>query len=341
MSGGTARGGPDPHDGTGARTTRGRAGAVAVGRRTRSSRMARREAIAAYVFISPWIFGFLVFTAGPMIASLYFSFTDYNVLQPPNWVGLANYSQIFSGDDLFRLALSNTVVYTVLYVPLHMIVALGLTLLLNARVRGVPFWRTFFYIPSITPVVATAILWRWILNPNGGAINTVLARFGFQGPGWTTDPHWAKPSLVLMALWSVGSTMLIYIAGLKNIPRDLYEAADIDGAGALARFFHVTLPMLSSVLFFTAVIGIINSLQIFAQAAILFEPIGGSSTGVSGGPDNAALFYIMYLFNEAFSYFKMGYASALAWIIFVIIVFFTAMQFGLSRRWVYYEGAQA
>ena len=342
MSGSTAPGGPNPRDGTGARAMRGRGGAVAVRHRARSGRMARREAIAAYVFISPWIFGFLVFTAGPMIASIYFSFTDYNVLQPPNWVGLANYSQIFSGDDLFRLALSNTVVYTVLYVPPHMIVALGLALLLNARVRGVPFWRTFFYIPSITPVVATAILWRWILNPNGGAINTVLALFGIQGPGWTTDPHWAKPSLVLMALWSVGSTMLIYIAGLKNIPRDLYEAAAIDGAGPLARFFHVTLPMLSSVLFFTAVIGIINSLQIFTQAAILFEPIGGGgSTGVSGGPGNAALFYIMYLFNQAFNYFRMGYASALAWIIFVIIVFFTAMQFWLSRRWVYYEGAQA
>jgi multiple sugar transport system permease protein len=277
-----------------------------------------------------------------MIASIYFSLTDYNVLQPPNWVGLDNYKQILGSDELFRTALLNTVYYTVLYVPLHIIVALGLALLLTRRVRGVPFWRTFFYIPSITPVVAVAILWRWILNPDGGALNQALAFVGIHGPGWTTDPAWMKGSLVLMALWSVGSTMLIYIAGIKNVPQELYEAAKVDGAGALTRFFRITLPMLSGVLFFTAVIGVIAALQLFAQPAVLFEPQGGNSNGtITGGAGNAALFYIMYLFNQAFAYFKMGYASALAWILFVIIVAFTILQFRLSNRWVYYEGGEA
>lgn len=320
-----------------------RAGLPALRRRSHG-RMARREWIAAYLFISPWAIGFLVFTAGPMIASLYFSLTDYDVLQPPTWVGLNNYGQILGSDDQFRQALLNTVIYTVMYVPGSMLVALILALLLNMSVRGTPFWRTFFYLPSVTPIVAVAILWRWILNPDGGAINTMLAWLGITGPGWLTDTHWMKPSLVLMALWQVGGTMLIYVAGLKNVPRDLYEAATVDGAGAVARFFHVTLPMLSSVLFFTAVIGVINAFQIFAQAAVLFEPVGGgaSSTGaLTGGSGNAALFYIMYLFNQAFAYFKMGYASALAWILFVIIIVFTIAQFRLSNRWVYYEGGEA
>ena len=310
--------------------------------RRRSGQLARSEGTAAYLFISPWIIGFLAFTAGPMLASLYFSLTDYNVLQPPTWVGLNNYQQIVQSDDLFRTALVNTVIYMVMFVPAHIIVALIMALLLNAAVRGTPFWRTFFYIPSVTPVVAVAILFRWILNPSGGAVNAMLGWLGISGPGWLTDPGWMKPSLVIMALWQVGSTMLIYIAGLKNVPQDLYEAAKMDGAGALSRFFNVTLPMLSSVLFFTAIIGVISAFQIFAQPALLFEPAGGSSTGaLTGGSGNAALFYIMYLFSQAFAYFKMGYASALAWILFVIIIAFTIVQFRLSNRWVYYEGGKS
>lgn len=301
-------------------------------RLSRPARLARSEAFAAFVFISPWIIGFLVFTAGPMIASIYFSFTNYNVLQPPRWVGLDNYRQIFTSDDLFRKSLFNTIYYTVLYVPLHMATALGLAMLLNAQVRGVPFWRTFFYLPAITPVVATAILWRWILNPSGGALNRALTALGLPAPAWTTDPSWMKPALVLMTLWAAGGAMLIYLAGLKNIPRELYEAAEIDGAGAVSRFFHVTLPLLSGVLFFTAVIGIIAAFQTFAQSAVLFDETGGS--------DNAGLLYIMHLFNQAFRYFKMGYASALAWILFVVIVSFTILQFKLSNRWVYYEGEE-
>ncbi len=339
MSASRSQGKPNPR---GAGTVAGAARALARQPGPRSRRLARREALAAYAFISPWIIGFLVFTAGPMIASIYFSLTDYDVLQPPTWVGLANYTQILGSDDLFRTALVNMVIYTILYVPLHIVVALGLALLLNARVRGVPFWRTFFYLPSITPIVAVAILWRWILNPDGGALNQALAAIGIHGPGWTTDPAWMKPSLVLMAVWQVGNAMLIYVAGLKNIPRELYEAATTDGAGAIRRFIHVTLPMLSSIIFFIAVIDVIAALQIFAQPAVLFEPQGGNSNGtITGGAGNAALFYIMYLFNQAFAYFKMGYASALAWILFVVIVVFTILQFKLSNRWVYYEGGEA
>ena len=301
-------------------------------RSVRPSAMRRSEMWAALLFISPWVIGFLIFTAGPMLASLYLSFTNYNVLQPARWVGWANYTQIVRYDDMFRKALVNTFFYTLLYVPLHIAVALGLALLLNTRVRGIPLWRTAFYLPSITPIVAVALLWRFILNPNNGAINHVLGLFGIAGPGWTTDPNWVKPGLVLMTIWTGGSTMLIYLAGLKNIPRTLYDAADVDGANALQKFFNVTLPMLSSVLFYTAVIGVIGALQIFAQSAVLLDK--------QGGPDNAALFYIMYLFDQGFSYFKMGYASALAWILFIIIVVLTVLQFRLSRSWVYYEGGE-
>ncbi len=335
----TSSGNPDSGGATFARQGIG----ALLRRRRRSGPLARSEATAAYVFISPWIIGFLVFTLGPMVASLYFSLTDYNVLQAPNWVGFNNYTQIFSGDDLFRQALFNTAIYTVMYVPAHIVTALILALLLNAAVRGTPFWRTFFYLPTVTPVVAVAILWRWILNPSSGILNQFLATIGIPGPGWTTDPQWMKPSLVMMVLWQVGSTMLIYLAGLKNIPRDLYEAAETDGAGAIARFFHVTLPMLSGVLFFTAVIGIISAFQTFTEAVVLFEPISGGQSGtgiLTGGTGGAALFYVMYLFDNAFAYFKMGYASALAWILFVIIVTFTIAQFKLSSRWVYYEGSQ-
>lgn len=297
----------------------------------RSTNMARNESIAALLFISPWIIGFLVFTLGPALASVYFSLTNYNVLEPAEWTGLSNYREILTQDDLFRKSLINTAYYTVIYVPLHIISALGVAMLLNTRVRGVPFWRTFFYLPSVTPVVAMAILWRFILNPQGGILNQGLTSLGLPAPGWTTDPNWMMPALGLMVTWGgAGNAMIIYLAGLKNIPRELYESADIDGAGWWSRTFHITLPMLSPVLFFTTVVGIVAALQTFAQSRVLFDEEGGNG--------NAALLYLMYLFNTAFSYFRMGYASALAWILFVVIIAFTLFQFWLSRRWVYYEG---
>ncbi len=297
----------------------------------RSAHMARAESLAALVFISPWIVGFLVFTLGPALASVYFSLTNYNVLEPAEWTGLTNYREILTEDELFRKSLINTAYYTVIYVPLHIVSALGVAMLLNTNVRGIPFWRTFFYLPSVTPVVAMAILWRFILNPQGGILNQGLAALGLPTPGWTTDPNWMMPALGLMVTWGgAGNAMIIYLAGLKNIPKELYEAADIDGAGWWSRTFRITLPMLSPVLFFTTVVGIVAALQTFAQSRVLFDEEGGNS--------NAGLLYLMYLFNTAFGYFRMGYASALAWILFVVIISFTIFQFWLSKRWVYYEG---
>lgn len=305
------------------------------GVRTRSrgsAGMARSEARAAFVFLLPWIIGFIVFTSGPLIASLYLSLTDYNVLQPPSWVGLSNYSEILGSDDLFRKSLLNSIYYTILFIPLHIISALIIALLLNTRIRAISLWRTFFYLPTVTPVVAAAVLWRFLLNPQAGVVNQLLGSIGLPTPGWTTDPHWLIRTVAIMVTWmAVGNTMVIYLAGLKGIPVELYEAADLDGAGWFAKTWHVTLPMLSPVIFFTLIVGVISSIQVFAQPRVLFnDPQGGSG--------NAALMYMMYLFNNAFSYFKMGYASALAWILFIVILILTALQFWASRRWVYYEG---
>ncbi len=298
----------------------------------RRSKAATREAIAAYVFISPWIIGAIVFTFGPILASLYFSLTEYNVLQSPEWVGLDNYRQIVTSDDLFRKSLMNSFIYTIMYIPIHIIVALLIAMLLNTTVRGLPIWRTFFYLPVVTPVVAAAVLWRFLLNPQAGIVNQALRAVHLPTPGWTTDPDWLLRSVVLMVTWqAAGSTMIIYLAGLKGIPRELYEAAEIDGAGWWSQTFNITLPLLSPVIFFTMVVGIIGSIQVFAQPRILFND-------ESGGAGNASLTYMMYLFNNAFSYFKMGYASALAWILFVVILIVTAIQFWVSKRWVYYEG---
>ncbi len=292
----------------------------------------RGEALAAFVFISPWVIGFLVFTGGPLVASLYLSFTDYNVLQPPSWVGLSNYGQIFTQDDLFRKALANSVYYTALFIPMHVVTALAIAMLLNTRVRYISWWRTFFYLPAVTPAVATAVLWRFILNPQQGMVNQFLGMLGLPTPGWTTDPHWLIRTLALMVTWgAVGNTMIIYLAGLKGIPVELYEAAEVDGAGWWTKTWNVTLPMLSPVLFFTIVVGIIGAIQVFTQPRVLFND-------PNGGAGNAALTYMMYLFNNAFSYFKMGYASALAWVLFIIILIITAVQFWAGRHWVYYEG---
>ncbi len=316
---------PDVPDGGATVATATRSGSA------RSTNMARNESIVALLFITPWIIGFLVFTLGPALASVYFSLTNYNVLEPAQWTGFDNYVEILTQDDLFRKSLINTAYYTVIYVPLHIISALAVAMLLNTKVRGVPFWRTFFYLPSVTPVVAMAILWRFILNPQGGILNQGLRSLGLPAPGWTTDPNWMMPALGIMVTWGgAGNAMIIYLAGLKNIPIELYESADIDGAGWWSRTFHITLPMLSPVLFFTTVVGIVAALQTFAQSRVLFDEEGGNA--------NAALLYLMYLFNTAFSYFRMGYASALAWILFVVIIAFTVFQFWLSKRWVYYEG---
>lgn len=297
----------------------------------RSSRRFSEEAIAGWISILPWLVGFLVFTAAPFIASFYFSFTDYNVLQPPEWVGLDNYERLFTRDRLFPKALENTLIYAMMYVPMNIISALAVAMLLNQARHFTGFFRTAYYLPSITPAVATAYLWVWILNPNDGVVNTVLRTLGLPAPGWTVDPFWTKPTIVITEIWTLGASMIMYLAALQGVPKDLYEAATLDGAGAWRRFRDVTLPMISGITFFVSTISIISALNVFTQGYVMFDE--------DGGPDNSALFVVMYLFKRAFGsgYFQMGYASAIAWVLFLIILMVTIIQFRFSRRWVYYE----
>ncbi|HOM80993.1 MAG TPA: sugar ABC transporter permease, partial [Armatimonadota bacterium] len=255
------------------------------------------------------------------------SFCEYDVLHPVAWAGLDNYRAL-PRDPLFWKSLGNTL-FMVLGVPLGMAVSLGVAMLLNARVKGMAFYRTIYYLPAIVPAVASSILWIWVLNPQFGLVNVALQRlFGITGPQWLQSELWSKPSILLMGLWGAGAGMIIWLAGLKGIPETLYEAAEIDGAGGWAAFRHVTIPMLSPYIFFNLIMGVIGTFQIFTQAYIM--------TG--GGPVDSTLFYVYYLFNNAFRYFKMGYASALAWILFVIILALTLLQLRLGKRWVYYEG---
>jgi multiple sugar transport system permease protein len=285
------------------------------------------------LFLAPWIIGFLVFTAGPMVASFVLSLTDYDVLSEPVFVGLANYEQLLRDRNIMA-SLGNTVFYTVLHVPLSMALALALAMLLD-RVRGrtASVFRTIFYLPSITPPVAIGIIFLLFLNPQIGLLGEVLRAVGIRPPAFTTDPDWIKPGIVLMSLWGLGTTMVIYYTALRNVPAALYEAAEIDGAGPWARFRNVTLPMISSALFFTLIVNVIASLQIFSEVWTMYF---GNQDGGAG--ERAALFYVIYLFQQAFQFLHMGYASAMAWLLFVVILVITVIQLRLSKRWVYYEG---
>ncbi|MEU4422045.1 sugar ABC transporter permease [Actinoplanes sp. NPDC024001] len=293
----------------------------------------RRETWAAYSFLSPWLIGFAVFMAGPMVASLVLSFTDYDVLTSTDFVGGENYRQLLA-DPRVRTSIANTLIYTALHVPVTMIVALALAMLL-ARVgrRSAGFFRTIFYLPTITPKVAVGVLFLLLFNGQVGLVNAGLGKIGIEGPNWTVDGPWIKPGLVLIGAWSLGSTVIIYLAALQNVPRDLYEAAEMDGASAWARFRAVTVPMISGALFFTLIINTIASLQTFDEVYTAFY---GSANQQTYGND-AALFYVVYLFQQAFQFLHMGYASALAWLLFLIIVVITVVQVRLSRRFVYYE----
>jgi multiple sugar transport system permease protein len=293
----------------------------------------RRETLAGLAFISPWFIGFWIFTAGPMAFSLWLSLNAYDVLNPPRFIGLENYQNLFQ-DPRFVLALRNSFIYAVLYVPLMIVVALWLALILNRVGKAAGFFRTAFYLPSITPAVAIGTLWLWLLNPRVGLVNKGLAIFGIDGPGWTTDPMWIKPGIVLMSLWSVGSTVIIYLAALRNVPNELYEAASIDGATGWRQFRHITLPMISGAIFFTLIVNTIASLQVFTEVYTMFFGNMESSAASSAG-----LFYNIYLFRQAFEFLRMGYASAMAWVLFVIILILTVIQLNVSKRWVYYEGS--
>lgn len=295
----------------------------------------RREALWGYLFISPWLVGFAVFTIGPMIASLIFSFTRYNIISPPAFLPpFENYIKMFTDDPDFWHSLQITATYAALAIPLNLVIGFALAFLLNQKVPGMSFWRTAFYIPSVLAGVAVAILWGFIFNPKYGILNWFLGLVGIHGPGWLSSPHWALSALVIMSLWGVGGGMIIYLSGLQSIPTSLYEAAQIDGANGWKQFFHITVPLMSPVIFYNLVIGIIGTFQYFTEVYVLTSGL----TGGVGGPAKSTLFYNVYLYRTAFTYMNMGYASALAWVLFIVVLFLTLLVFRSSTAWVYYEG---
>ena len=306
----------------------------------RLNRRELRRIGVGLLFASPWLTGFLLLTLYPTLASFYYSFTSFNTLQSPQWVGLDNYSTLFTADPVFWTAVGNTMYMALIGVPLGIIIALGLALLLNQHRRGVSVYRAVIYLPVVVPPVVATLTWVWILNPENGLLNQVLGFLHLPQPGWLVDPAWSKPALIILGTWAVGGTMVILLAGLQDVPAHLHEAAMIDGAGPVRRFWHVTLPMLSPVIFYNVVVGVIWSLQYFTQAYIAVGAgCSGGSGNCLGGPLNSLLFYGVYLYQNAFQYFKMGYAAALAWLLFAITVMATALLFRFSRRVVYYEGA--
>jgi len=304
--------------------------------RRRSGRVKynRREALAGYLFISPWIIGFLIFTAGTMIYSLVISFSRYNLatnqIRP---IGTNNYEQLLENPRVAS-SLGNTLFYAVLAVPLEICFALFLAALLNQVGRGAGFFRTAYYLPKMTPMVATASMFLLLLNGNTGAINKALGAIGIEGPQWLVDPAWVKPSIVLMTLWGVSGTMVIFLAALKNVPRELYEVASLDGAGPVRKFFSITLPMISGAMFFNTIVLTIAAFQVFDQAYLLFWRDQNNTA------PEASLFYAVYLFQEAFRQFNFGFAAAMAWLLFVLLMILTFIQVKIGNRYVYYEGGR-
>jgi multiple sugar transport system permease protein len=281
-----------------------------------------------YVFISPWLIGFVLWTAGPMVASVILSFTRYEIVLPPQWIGFDNFVTMFTKDPLFWKALKVTLHYTILSVPLSVVFAVLIALLLNQRLPGLSVWRTVYYLPSITSGVAVALMWSWVFHPNFGLVNSVLwMLFKIQGPKWLLDEAWVIPTFVIMGLWGFGGPMLIYLAAMQGIPTELYESAELDGANILQKIRHITIPLITPVIFFNMVMNIIGSFQVFTNAFII----------TAGGPNYASYFYLLHLYSNGFQYFRMGYASALALVLFVIIMVCTYVAFRTSRYWVYYE----
>lgn len=289
-------------------------------------RVRTREAIHGYIFMLPAILGLLIFLLGPIVASLYLSFTDYDLLTEPNWIGLGNYTTLFR-DPLFWQALRVSAIYSVASVPLGLLLALVAAVLLDQKMRGITIFRSIYYLPTVISGVGVAMLWRWMFNSQYGVINVLLSYVGVKGPSWITDEHWALPALIIASLWGIGGTMLIFLAGLQGIPSEMYEAAEIDGAGRFRQFLSITLPMISHVTFFNLVLGIIGALQNFTDAFVM--------TG--GGPNNATLYLTLYLYRNAFQYLNMGFASAVAWVLFLIVMLLTLAVFRSSPLWVFYE----
>jgi multiple sugar transport system permease protein len=309
--------------------------------RLRLTRAERKGLRTGLLFISPWLVGFLAFTLYPAVASLYYSFTDFKILQSPRWIGLDNYANLLK-DPLFWKSLGNTLYLTLLGVPLAILVALGVALLLNnRRVRGLGAFRTIFYLPVVIPAVAAALLWVFLLNPSIGLVNQALGLIGIDGPGWFFDPSWAKPGLILLMIWSAGDVVIIYLSALQGVNRQLYEAAEVDGAGAWVKLRHVTIPMISPAILFNLIVGAIAAFQAFTQAFVIGNGVARSTNDASiGGVQNSMLLYGLNLYNVAFRYFQMGYGSALAWILMLMILVATVVLLRVSRNRVYYESAR-
>lgn len=294
------------------------------------SAMQSHEAKWGYIFLLPWLVGLIVFWIGPIIASAWFSLMEYDVLSPPQWIGLDNYVRAFTGDKQFWPSLLRTFNYSIAVVPLTIFGSLFLAVLLNQKLKGTNIFRTIFFLPHLTPAVALAVLWIWLLHPSIGPVNILLEAVGINGPGWLTSKDWAMEALILISLWAGvgGNTMLIFLAGLQGVPQELLEAAEIDGAGRWAKFRNVTLPMISPTLLFNLILGVIGALKVFTLAFV----------ATAGGPSYSTWFFALHIYNQAFAYFRMGYGSALAWIFVLILLAFTYLQLYSSKRWVYYAG---
>jgi multiple sugar transport system permease protein len=285
-----------------------------------------RQLAKGLAFLSPWMVGFLAFTLLPIALAFYYSFCEFSLLKSPMFIGSDNYRELMR-DEVFWISMRNTIYYASMALPMGLLVSLGLAMLLNVKIPGQAIFRTIIFLPSLVPIVASAMLWLWLFNARLGLINTALAKLHLVGPGWLTDPSWAMPALVLMSLWGVGYTVVIYLAGLQDVPKELYEAAELDGAGLWGRLWHVTLPMLSPVIFFNLIMAIIGVIQVFDVPYIMTQ----------GGPARATYFVTMYLRDRAFTDLRMGYASAIAWMMFVLVLALTGVAFWTSSRWVHYE----
>ena len=295
-----------------------------------NSKLQMREAIEGYLFALPWILGLTIFFGGPILASVFLSFTDYDIVGQPRFTGLDNYTKAFFDDKLFWPSMGRTFLYASIVVPTALAGSLCLAMLLNQKLLGTNIFRTIFFVPHLTPIVAVAVIWSWLLHPNLGPVNGYLAQLGIDGPGWFTDRQWALPATILVSIWMQlgGNTMLIFLAGLQGVPIELYEAAALDGAGGWTKFRHVTLPLISPTIFFNLVLGIIAAMKVFGLAFVT----------TAGGPAYATWFLALHIYHQAFEFYRLGYGSALAWLFAVVLIIFTVIQLRLSRRWVYYEG---
>jgi multiple sugar transport system permease protein len=289
----------------------------------------RKEALWFYLFASPWIIGFLVFLFGPMVASIYLSLTDWDSFTTPKFVGLDNYRELLTNDPVFWTALKNTIYYAAVSVPLGLLLGLWLANLLNKQVRARKLFRTLIYLPTLVPLVAAAMVFKMVLAPSG-ALNDLLGLVGISGPTWLLDPVWVKPSLILLSVWGVGSATVLLLAAMKGIPKELYEAAEVDGASSTRQFWSITVPQLTPIIFFNLVMGLIGAFQVFSQVYVL-------TRGATQAPEEASVTLVPFLFDQAFAFYHMGYASAISWLLFLVILGLTLIAFRTARKWVFYE----